>query len=344
MEFWRSLPSTLVANELGTRAAEVGFEWAKVGDLLDKIEEEVRELRQELDGNRLATGGCKQSKLLAPCTSAGAPSPVEEEVGDLLFAVANLSRFLHFDAETCLRRANQISAAISGHGAGNPEQRQAIEGMLARGDGSGLDRSQESGIPVGYTVRVCVSHQDLAACVRIQQQVWGYSDAELYPVRLFVNLGQIGGHVIGAFAGGGELVGLVASMPAWRGRQRYLYSLMLGIVPGHENRGLGRALKLEQRSVALEAGIDRIEWSFDPLRARNAAFNINRLGAVVRLYEPDRYGPMEGRFHQGLPSDRLIAEWRLDSSRVRRALMGGQARNARRQPAARWPFPPILTP
>lgn len=86
----KSLPSTMVAHELGVRAASVGFEWAKVGDLLEKIEEEVHELRQEL--------------------SAQPPSPaerVEEEVGDLLFAVANLSRFLRFDAETCLRRANQ---------------------------------------------------------------------------------------------------------------------------------------------------------------------------------------------------------------------------------------------
>ncbi|MGO8791073.1 MAG: nucleoside triphosphate pyrophosphohydrolase [Terriglobia bacterium] len=86
----RSLPATLVAHELGTRAAEVGFEWKKVGDLLEKIEEEVHELRQELDAE-------------PPSTRAR----IEEEVGDLLFAVANLSRFLHFDAESCLRRANQ---------------------------------------------------------------------------------------------------------------------------------------------------------------------------------------------------------------------------------------------
>jgi MazG family protein len=85
-----SLPSTLAAYELGVRAAEVGFEWVKVGDLLEKIEEEVHELRQEL-----------ATQPPAP------PSRVEEEVGDLLFAVANLSRFLHFDPETCLRRANQ---------------------------------------------------------------------------------------------------------------------------------------------------------------------------------------------------------------------------------------------
>ncbi len=86
----KSLPSTLVAHELGTRAAEVGFEWAKVGDLLEKIEEEVHELRQELDAQ-----------------PPSAPARVEEEVGDLFFAVANLSRFLHFDPESCLRRANK---------------------------------------------------------------------------------------------------------------------------------------------------------------------------------------------------------------------------------------------
>jgi MazG family protein len=85
-----SLPSTLAAHELGTRAAEVGFEWATVGDLLEKVEEEIHELRKEL--------------------AAQPPGPAgrrEEEVGDLLFAVANLSRFLHFDPESCLRRANR---------------------------------------------------------------------------------------------------------------------------------------------------------------------------------------------------------------------------------------------
>ena len=86
----RSLPSTLVAQELGVRAAEAGFEWKKVGDLLEKIEEEIRELRQEL-----------ASEPPSP------PARREEEVGDLLFAVANLSRFLRFDPESCLRRANQ---------------------------------------------------------------------------------------------------------------------------------------------------------------------------------------------------------------------------------------------
>jgi MazG family protein len=91
----RSMPATLVAYELGLRAAEVGFDWKTAEDVLEKVEEEIREIRQE---------------LRAPA-EAGATlalrSRLEEEVGDLLFSVANLARFLRSDPETCLRKANQ---------------------------------------------------------------------------------------------------------------------------------------------------------------------------------------------------------------------------------------------
>jgi MazG family protein len=85
-----ALPATLVAYELGLRASEVGFDWEKAEDLLEKVEEEIRELRRELNQETRN----KSSRL-------------EEEVGDLLFAAANLARFLRSDPETCLRRANQ---------------------------------------------------------------------------------------------------------------------------------------------------------------------------------------------------------------------------------------------
>lgn len=192
---------------------------------------------------------------------------------------------------------------------------------------------------MNYTIRLCRTLDELAACVSLQRTIWGYAEHELYPMRLFVNLARIGGHVLGAFSSGNQLVGFVGSMPAWHGRRRYLHSLSLGVLPEHENRGLGRALKLAQRKAALRSGIDLIEWTFDPLRPKNAFFNIVRLGAIVRQYLPDYYGRVESRFQQGLASDRLVAEWWLKSPRVRRALAGKDARTAKTSPAAEVPVP-----
>ncbi len=203
--------------------------------------------------------------------------------------------------------------------------------------------------PDGYVIRPCRGMAELEACVRLQQQVWGYEPAEVYPVRLFVNLTHIGGHVLGAFkhrSGAGraarkaagqddELVGFVMAMPAWRDGQRYLHSLSLAVAPGHENHGLGRLLKLGQREIAIKQGIARIEWTFDPLRAKNAFFNIERLGASTRRYQPDYYGSVHSRLQQGLPSDRLVCEWWLRSARVRRALTQRSAEHRVRPTSAR---------
>jgi len=100
----RTLPSTLEAYELGTRVAEVGFDWAQVSDVLDKIEEEVRELRQELKDQELGDVATPRD----PGDDTARDSRrIEEEVGDLLFTAANLARYLRSDPETCLRRANR---------------------------------------------------------------------------------------------------------------------------------------------------------------------------------------------------------------------------------------------
>ena len=193
--------------------------------------------------------------------------------------------------------------------------------------------------PKNYTIRPCRTIKELAGCVALQKTVWGYADYEVYPLRLFVTLGRIGGHVIGAFTAAGELVGFAASMPAWREGVQYYHSLSLGVSPAHENRGVGRALKLRQRAEALRSRITRMEWTFDPLAAKNAFFNIVRLGGVVGRYSPDHYGPVESRLQQGLPSDRLVCEWWLSHPRVRRALRGRPPRPASRTPVAEVVFP-----
>lgn len=195
---------------------------------------------------------------------------------------------------------------------------------------------------MNYTIRACRSRQELAACVTLQEVIWGYGANEVYPLRLFINLSGIGGHVLGAFTPQGKVVGFVAALPAWHGRQRYYHSLSLGVLAAHENRGLGRALKLAQRREALRAGMDCIEWTFDPLKAKNAYFNLVRLGAIARRYLPDHYGAVGSRLQQGLPSDRLVVEWWLKSGRVRRALAGKPPRSSGKTPAAVVEFPAAI--
>jgi predicted GNAT superfamily acetyltransferase len=187
---------------------------------------------------------------------------------------------------------------------------------------------------LNYTIRPCGKVEDFASCVLLQKEIWDYSDHEIYPARIFLNVSRIGGHVLGAFAPDGPLAGFVVSIPAWRKGHRFYHSLLLGVSPEHENRGLGRMLKIEQRKAALRAGIDYIEWTFDPLRAKNAHFNIVRLGAIVRRYCPDYYGPVRSKLQRGLPSDRLIAEWPLRSPRVSRALAGKNPRSVRKTASA----------
>src|SRR4029077_7897361 len=109
------------------------------------------------------------------------------------------------------------------------------------------------------------------------------------------------------------------------GPQPYLHSHMLAVRDHYRNRGLGAQLKLEQRREALARGIRRMEWTFDPLEIRNAHLNIHKLGAIVRSYYVNFYGVSSSRLQGGLPTDRLIAEWYLDSNRVKEILEGHDA-------------------
>jgi predicted GNAT superfamily acetyltransferase len=104
---------------------------------------------------------------------------------------------------------------------------------------------------------------------------------------------------------------------------------MMAVKEGYRNRGLGVRLKLAQREEALSRGIRHMEWTFDPLEIKNAFLNIHKLGAVSRTYMVDFYGVSSSRLQGGLPTDRLVAEWRLDSPHVEGVL----ARRAAGKPA-----------
>ena len=174
------------------------------------------------------------------------------------------------------------------------------------------------------TVRPCIGFQELDDCVDIQEQVWGYEERDIIPRRLFVVAQRIGGQIFGAFLDHtpSRMVGFAMALPALRNGHPYLHSHMLAVLPQWRNASIGRRLKLAQREDALARGIKLMEWTFDPLEIKNAFLNIHRLGAVVRSYTPDFYGPLHSELQAGLQSDRLHAEWWLDSPRVIAALSG----------------------
>jgi predicted GNAT superfamily acetyltransferase len=128
-----------------------------------------------------------------------------------------------------------------------------------------------------------------------------------------------GGILIGAYDGD-TLVGFVWSFPGRRDGEWTHWSHMLAVLPEARGRGLGRDLKLAQRTRAIEQGIELIEWTFDPLQAPNAHMNFARLGVVATEYEENVYGDSSSPLHQGAPTDRLIAEWHLTKPHVERRL------------------------
>ena len=185
-----------------------------------------------------------------------------------------------------------------------------------------MESSQSGRENLAYTFRRCQTRKELLDCARLQKRIWGLEDRELYPQRIFVVANKIGGGVLGAFDRKDRLAGFLIWLPARDDQGCYDYSLSLGVSRAHRNRGLGRALKWEQRRLALQAGIDRIRWTFDPLQIKNAFFNLERLGAVACRYIPDHYGRLSVNVRAGLATDRLEVEWRLRSERVRGVLQG----------------------
>ena len=118
------------------------------------------------------------------------------------------------------------------------------------------------------------TEQHFRGAVELQRVIWGFQDIELLPVRFFVVATKVGGQALGAFDNG-RMVAFCMAIPGLKpGGKSYLHSHMLGVLPEYRDFGLGRRLKLRQRDDALAAGIELIEWTFDPLETKNAYFNV----------------------------------------------------------------------
>jgi predicted GNAT superfamily acetyltransferase len=176
-------------------------------------------------------------------------------------------------------------------------------------------------------IRELRSLEDCRAVVSIQEEVWG-RDGETVPASVLFVSAKRGGILLGATLpsvgalqqdGSVPLAGFVWSMPGVReDGKRTHWSHMLGVLPAYRQHHVGERLKWEQRSRALAQGAELVEWTFDPLQAANAHFNLQVLGGIGASYGVDIYGPLAGHLHRGTPTDRLIVEWRINEPHVGR--------------------------
>ncbi len=151
--------------------------------------------------------------------------------------------------------------------------------------------------------------QDFCLVTKLQEKIFGFDQTEVVP-RLMRAVSKTGGQILGAFFGG-KLVGFVFALAAFdrTKNERFLLSHIVGVDPDYQNQGIGYALKFFQRKLALEDGISNIRWTFDPLIAPNAYFNLAKLGAEAVKFCANEYGIMRSEFYQNMPSDRLEVHW-----------------------------------
>lgn len=161
-------------------------------------------------------------------------------------------------------------------------------------------------------IRHLRTHEEFVACVDLQMATWGEGFREVVPTTILKVSQRLGGVTAGAFTAQGELVGFVFGMTGVERGRIVHWSDMLAVRGDFQDHGVGRRLKEFQREAVRALGVSRMYWTYDPLVARNAHFNLNRLGARVAEYVPDMYGSDTGSsLHQGFGTDRFIVRWEV---------------------------------
>lgn len=158
-------------------------------------------------------------------------------------------------------------------------------------------------------LRDLASLQDYADCLALQEDTWGKGFSERVPTAILRVSQMVGGVAAGAFDDDGRMVGFVFGLTGIRNGELVHWSDMLAVRKDRQGQGLGEQLKQYQREKVSAIGVRSMLWTFDPLQAGNAHFNINRLGAMPAEYVPDMYGLTGSTLHGPLPTDRFIVRW-----------------------------------
>ncbi|MCE4612403.1 MAG: hypothetical protein F7C07_01030 [Desulfurococcales archaeon] len=173
-------------------------------------------------------------------------------------------------------------------------------------------------------VKILERPEEFEEAVEVQKRAWGMDDyRDAAPAHLLRALSANGGLVLGAFVGD-RMVGVSYGWVVSTGSDSFFYSHATGVSEGEKYRGVGFRLKLAQREWALSRGLRLAKWTFDPLQSLNSYFNLAKLGVIAREYYVNYYGEMRDSINVGLGSDRVKAEWYLDSRRVEERLASGR--------------------
>jgi len=178
------------------------------------------------------------------------------------------------------------------------------------------------------TLRNLDRWRDFEACVELQRDTWGRDFSACVPAAVLMVAQRVGGVTAGAFDAEGRLQGFIFGLTGYSGGRPMHWSHMLAVRERARDAGLGIRLKLYQRELLLKNGVDTARWTFDPLVAKNAHINLNRLGAVVVEHVENMYGESNSTLHAGLGTDRFVVEWRLGDEAVLRAIAGPEPAGA----------------
>jgi len=167
-------------------------------------------------------------------------------------------------------------------------------------------------LAIDVTIRDLATDRELSEAVSLQKMVWQFDDRDVVTEKMMLSCNRAGGLTLGAFSRDGRILGFLFGFPAWAGGFEFHHSHMLAIHPRVRDAGIGTRLKQVQRERARQR-VPLITWTYDPLEARNAHLNFNKLGVVVRRYYRDRYGSNPSSLlHRGIGTDRFLAEWWID--------------------------------
>lgn len=169
------------------------------------------------------------------------------------------------------------------------------------------------------TFRKLTEPSDLQQIEEMEGLVW--SPDSVIPYHMTLTIAKFGGLFLGAY-NGDKMIGFLYSFPGYTNKEPHLCSHMLGFLPAYRKQGLGVQMKWLQREEAIEQGFSKITWTYDPLETVNGYLNIAKLGGVVHRYLPNCYGTLDDDFNRGLPTDRFLVEWFIDSERVDRHRAG----------------------